>query len=55
MKIGATSMFLSLVKTVRLQGGRWEFRPMKKFFVICRDELDRLRRVPEAQYSHNRS
>src|SRR5258708_25610177 len=43
-----TPIPLSLAKTVRLQGCRSEFRPIKKFLVIYRDELDPLRVCPKS-------
>jgi|SRR6516164_626483 hypothetical protein len=45
IKFNPVSPFL--VKTARLQTGRRKFKPIKKFFGICRDELDPLQGVPK--------
>ena len=52
IKFNPVSPFL--VKTARLQAGRRKFKPIKRFFGICRDELDPLQGVPKRR-SHSAS
>jgi hypothetical protein len=53
LKFNPVSPFL--VKTARLQAGRGKFKAIKKFFGICRDELDPLQARPSAIFAQPKS